>query len=157
MPFLSFLDILMKAFKEARVTVASEITPIDDSGLPLKNEDVEKTETQALAFLKIEDGTLSLSYFEKQGEATTNTDITVGDKSVSVFRRGAIESSFVFEEGKSHKSLYKIPPYEFESEITTKKIRNTLTENGGVITIFYDMTVGGDVRRVKMRIEVSIQ
>ena len=147
----------MKKFKEARVTVSSEITPLDTNGLPLEKEGVERTKTDASAFLKAEDGTLSFSYFEKQDEATTNTDIVICDKSISVIRRGAIESSFVFEEGKSHKSLYKIPPYEFEAEIVTKKIRNALNENGGAVTIFYDMTVGGDNRRVKMRIEVNIQ
>ena len=65
--------------------------------------------------------------------------------------------NFVFEDGKSHSSLYKIPPYEFETEIITKKIRNGITENGGALTIFYDMTIGNDRRGVKMRIEVCIQ
>ena len=86
----------MKKFKEARVTVSSEITPLDTNGLPLEKEGVERTKTDASAFLKAEDGTLSFSYFEKQDEATTNTDIVICDKSISVIRRGAIESSFVF-------------------------------------------------------------
>ena len=147
----------MKAFKEALVTVTSEITPLDNNGLPLVGEDCEKSSTTAPAFLKIEDGCFELSYCEEQNGERVNTDIVICDNYVSVRHSGAIESNFVFEDGKSHSSLYKIPPYEFETEIITNKIRNGITENGGTLTIFYDMTIGNDRRGVKMRIEVCIQ
>lgn len=140
----------MKTFKEVDVIVTSEITPLE------RSDGVEKTKTEARAFMKVCDQELTISYLEEQEGARINTDIEIKDGAVTVKRHGAIESEFVFESGKEHSSLYVIPPYRFDAKIKTKRIRNELTGNGGTMTIFYDMTVGGDARAVKMRIEVYI-
>ena len=107
-------------------------------------------------FMKAEDGLITISYLEESEGARVNTDVEINKDSVTVKRRGAIESEFLFKHGECHRSLYTVPPYKFDTEIKTKKIRNEITENGGVITVFYDMSIGNDNRRVKMRIEVYI-
>lgn len=144
----------MKMFKEVRIVITSEITPIDQSGIP--DGELEKTETNVGAFMKAEDGLITISYLEENEGARVNTDVEINKDSVTVKRRGAIESEFLFKHGECHRSLYTVPPYKFDTEIKTKKIRNEITENGGVITVFYDMSIGNDNRRVKMRIEVYI-
>ena len=144
----------MKMFKEVRIVITSEITPLDQSGIP--DGELEKTETNVGAFMKAEDGLITISYLEESEGARVNTDVEINKDSVTVKRRGAIESEFLFKHGECPRSLYTVPPYKFDTEIKTKKIRNEITENGGVITVFYDMSIGNDNRRVKMRIEVYI-
>jgi uncharacterized beta-barrel protein YwiB (DUF1934 family) len=146
----------MKMFKEIKLCVKSEITPIDRNGLPAVSEETEKTQTDVPAFLEIDGSSLKISYLEQKDEAKIYTDIDINQGTVTVKRSGAIESEFVFSEGNSQLSVYKIPPYSFDAKIETQKIRNTISENGGVATIFYTMTLGGDLRAVKMRIEVLL-
>ena len=59
----------------------------------------------------------------------------------------------LFREGYTDKSLYQVPPYSFDAVIYTKKIRSTLTKDGGRVDIFYRMTLGGAEKNVRMRIE----
>jgi uncharacterized beta-barrel protein YwiB (DUF1934 family) len=144
----------MKMFKEVSLTVSSEITPIDRDGLALDDAETEKTETKTSAFMKIDGNIISIYYLEEKEGAKVNTDIEISADAVRVLRRGAIESDFLFRVGEAHSSVYSIPPYSFDSEIKTKKIRNGIDVNGGAVTIFYDMSIGKDLRAVKMRIEV---
>ena len=74
-----------------------------------------------------------------------------GDR-VTVSRRGAIRSVLVFEEGKSYGSIYEIPPYKFDMNVTTKRMKCSLTESGGVIDILYEMNLGGASKRARMKI-----
>lgn len=146
----------MKIFKEVDVVVTSEITPLDKNGMRAEGEQTEKTKLTASAFMKLEGEDIALSYLEESEGQKINTDIEITNDTVKVKRQGALESNFVFCEGKSHSSIYKIPPYCFDVEIKTKRIRNEITKDGGVMTIFYDMMLGMDMRSVKMRIEVYI-
>ncbi len=145
----------MKAFKEVDVVVTSIIEPVDKNGFLIEGESSEKTVIKKEGFLKNEDGVLFLNYFEETDGIKVYTDIEIRDGIICVERKGGIESRFVFDENTPHKSVYKIPPYSFDAEIVTKKTRRELSfENGGELSIFYTMTVGGDIRRAKMRIEV---
>jgi uncharacterized beta-barrel protein YwiB (DUF1934 family) len=94
-----------------------------------------------------------ITYSEKLEGGEVFSDITVLSDSVRVVRRGAIESDMYFSEGESHKSLYKVVPYTFDVEITTTKIRNNLTRDGGYVQIFYKMRIGGADKAVRMKIE----
>ena len=66
-----------------------------------------------------------------------------------------LESSFLFEEGAVHTSLYKVPPYTFDAEIRTRKIRSALSEQGGTLELIYNMKIGGAVRATRMKIWIS--
>ena len=142
----------MKSFKEIDIIITSSLFPLDDAGLHISGE-CENTETRTAAYLKHEEGELTLSYLEENEGVKIYSDIIISGDTVTVKRHGGLESEFVFCEGKSHRSLYKIPPYSFECEIVTKKIRDEFSLSGGTLTIFYDMNVGGERRRVKMKIE----
>ena len=100
-------------------------------------------------------GLMRLSYEETSEGGPIKSDITIADGHVRVRRTGAIESDFMFAEGEVTKSLYKIPPYSFDTSITTKKIRNNLTRSGGKLTIIYDMNVGGADKNVRMTITLA--
>ena len=143
----------MAIIKEKRITVESVIEDIDSSGLA---EPGERCRNEYDAFFKITDTDLSLSYCEVNEGVRTVSDITVTDGVVTVSRRGGIESDFRFADGLTERSVYKMPPYEFDAEITTVKIRNNLTRVGGELSIFYNMTIGGATRRVRMHVRVPM-
>ena len=131
------------------ITVLSVIDELDDNGLTC---DSSKTEISCPAVLTADGGVTTLLYKTEENGQSTDTEITISDGSVRVIRRGAIESDFIFEENKSVRSLYKIPPYAFDAEIYTKKIRKSEKDGISEITIIYDMTVGEAKKSVRMKI-----
>lgn len=143
----------MKQFKEAKIIVISNIDPLDEHGSKIEGEG-EQTVISPDAFLKSENGALTVSYLEENEGVKTYTDIEIFEKRVIVKRHGGILSEFIFEEGVEHSSIYSIPPYSFDAQIVTRKIRNNISFEGGTLTVFYNMTVGRDARSVRMKIEV---
>lgn len=131
------------------VKIESLIEELDDSGMPLDSEE-SKTECECSVTEWGESFTASYTERSEGGEA--NSLISVNAECITVTRTGAIESTFVFREGERTSSLYKIPPYAFDAEIYTKKIRRSLSGTTGDITIFYEMSVGGAKKRVRMKI-----
>ena len=79
----------------------------------------------------------------------------VRPNAVRVVRHGALESELVFREGESTESVYAVGPYKFDATVKTRRIRNTITELGGTLTLYYDMNVGGAEKSVRMRITLS--
>ena len=141
----------MAFIKEKKLKVSSVIENLLPSGLV--DGEPEKTEISPDGFLKISDGEYNITYSELTEGGKVVSDIIITDKSVRVKRTGAIESDMLFVEGLTHKSLYGVPPYSFDTEIITKKIRNNMTRDGGRVDIFYNMKIGGAEKQVKMRIE----
>ena len=107
---------------------------------------------EAQGFLHCRDGLILLTYSEKGEGGEVYSEILVKDGGVRVKRKGAIESDLYFEEGCEHKSLYSVPPYKFDACVTTRRIRNTLTEDGGMLDLFYNMKIGGADKSARMRI-----
>ena len=138
--------------EERKFKISSYIENLDSSGIP--EGEVEKTEICPVGIFRAEGGSLLLSYTEKSEGGEIFSEIAVESGTVTVCRSGAIVSEMRFREGESHRSLYQIPPYSFDTVIYTKKIRNTLSENGGRLDIFYTMSIGGQDKNVRMKIEV---
>jgi len=141
----------MAIIKEKKLIISSVIENLLPSGLP--DGEPEKTEISPEGFLKISDSEYEITYSEMTEGGKVVSAINVTSDSVRVKRVGAVESDMLFREGLTHTSLYSIPPYSFDSEIYTRKIRNNLTRDGGRIDIFYNMKIGGAEKQVKMRIE----
>ena len=137
--------------KEKKLKISSVIENLSPSGLP--DAEPEKTEVSVDGFLKISEEGYEITYSEKTEGGKIVSVITVGEEGIRVKRVGAIESNMLFSEGLSHSSVYAMPPYSFDAVVTTKKIRNGLTRDGGRVDIFYDMLIGGAKKQVKMRIE----
>ncbi len=119
----------------------------------LVDGEAERTEITPDGFLKIGEDVTVITYTENTEGGRVATDITLTETSVTVTRRGAVVSDMVFSEGETHKSLYQVPPYSFDTEIYTKKIRNNMTRDGGRVDIFYTMKIGGAEKSVRMKIE----
>lgn len=134
---------------KVKLTVCSVIDELDDAGLVC---DSDKTEAICQAVLDACEGGEHLFYTLEENGQKTDTDIYIFADKTRVIRRGAIESDFLFEEKNSTKSLYKIPPYAFDAEIYTKRIRKSESCGVNELTVMYDMTVGEAKKSVKMKI-----
>lgn len=141
----------MAIIKEKKFKISSVIENLTPSGLV--DGEAECTEITPEGFLKITDDEFVITYSENTDSGRVVSDITLTEKTVTVTRRGGVVSDMVFSEGESHKSLYQVPPYSFDAEIFTKKIRNNMTRDGGRVDIFYTMKIGGADKSVRMKIE----
>ena len=141
----------MAQIKEKKIKIASVIENFCSDGFA--EGELERSESCSSGFLKISDNEYNLTCAEDTEGGRLVTDIVITEDTVRVKRVGAIESEMIFKEGMIHKSTYSIPPYSFDSEIMTKKIRNAMTSDGGRVDIFYNMKIGGAEKYVKMRIE----
>ncbi len=138
--------------QKKRISIETFIEELDEHGVA---ENSDRTEQTAECFIRQESDSIILSYSEKNEGGTVYSDITVSPGSVTVKRSGDIESEFVFSEGLLHTSTYRIPPYSFDAEVSTRKIRNNLTRCGGTLSLLYDLKVGGRVSRMRMKIRVD--
>ena len=143
----------MKSAKKAKIVITSTVEELSDSGLA---ESSEKTEVKALGLLSVDEGVITLSYKESTEGGEVFSEVISGGDTVRVSRKGALTSEFVFTEGTEHASLYSVGPYSFDASIKTRRIRGALTEDGGSLSLFYDMSVGGAKKSVKMKIEVAV-
>ncbi len=138
---------------EAEIKVLSVVDNLGDSGLP--EGESERVESVYSGFYhKTEDGIL-ITYTEGEGEGASLSEIKLSGTAVSVKRTGAIESELLFEEGAVHKSLYRVPPYTFDAEVRTRKIRTSLSDAGGSLELHYNMKIGGAEKSARMKIWIS--
>jgi uncharacterized beta-barrel protein YwiB (DUF1934 family) len=97
--------------------------------------------------------TVRFTEVQEGGEAHTNLYVT--DGGVRLVKTGAISSEMVFSEGKDFNTLYRVGPYSFDMVVRTKRIRNSLSEDGGELQLIYSMNVGGQEKNVRMKISAK--
>ena len=96
-----------------------------------------------------------ITYKENTDGGLCESEILVFSDSVSVKRRGAIISNLYFKEGETNASLYQIPPYSFDAEVTAKRVSIDLNSFGGKINLVYNMKIGGAEKSAIMRLWIS--
>ncbi len=139
--------------KEAEFIISSTIENLDASGLPIG--ECERTEGRYSGYFHVFGDEYLITYTEEAEGKRILSEIKYSASAVTVCRTGAIESRLVFTEGEAHASLYKIPPYTFDAEVRTRRIREALNENGGSLELHYNMKIGGADKSVRMKIWIS--
>ena len=139
----------MAFVKEGTFFVRSRIDNLDESGLV---EEGEELAVESRGFLRASEDELLLTYTEGEGENKVFCQVAVRGDAVCVNRRGATDSVMHLEVGKKHTSIYKVPPYSFDMEVEARKIRNSMTLQGGRLDLFYDMCIGGQKKRVRLSV-----
>lgn len=130
------------------VKVVSEIENSDNG-----QREVERSESRAEGFLHIYDsGEMLVTYAESTDGGRVDTEISVKGKTVTVSRKGAIESKMVFAEGETNTSLYSIPPYRFDAEVTAQRVAAQVLGDKARIELNYTMRIGGAERLAAMKI-----
>ena len=137
----------MAFIKEGRFSVRSRIEDLDENGLAT---DAEELCSESAGFLRVAEDEMLLTYTEGEGEAKVFSQVLIRGETVTVNRRGASESSMVLKIGEKQTSIYKVPPYAFDMEVEAKRIRNSMTLQGGRLDLFYLMTIGGQARKVRL-------
>lgn len=135
---------------KVKIKIESTIENLDSAGLV--DGDAEKALTEAYGTYRYGEGEAFLNFTEENEGGKIHTEITCLGNSVTVRRDGAIESRMHFSEGETHRSLYVIPPYQFESTVTAKRVRVNLNSDGGEIDLVYGMTIGGADKNARMKI-----
>ena len=140
----------MTKITEVKIKIESAIENLDSAGLP--EGDIERAATEAEGYLRYSDGEAVLTYCEESEGGRAESEIICRGAGVTVKRRGAIESELYFEEGKSHSSLYSVPPYKFDATVTARRVRVDLGADGGKIDLLYNMKIGGAEKSTRMKI-----
>ena len=140
--------------KLAKITVHSVIENLDDHGTMV--DEPEISITTVTGSIKDDDGILHLAYTEDTEGGSVQCYIAVyPDGKVSLSRRGAIVSDILFGEGEECHTIYSIPPYKFDMTVKTRRVRNDLCADGGILRLLYSMNVGGQEKTVRMKITVA--
>lgn len=99
------------------------------------------------------DGTLEdtadgwvLFYEQTEHSERTHTTILVGAQRVVLRRSGTLKSEMVFEEGKTHASVYVLPYGALTLAISTDTVHKKLSERGGLLEIRYRVAMDGRVQ-----------
>lgn len=138
---------------DAEINIHSVIDNLDDNGLPEGEPEINIITVHGT--YKTDGVCRELYYTEENEGGKTQCTLVVGDDGVITLTRcGAIESVMSFKEGASTDTVYKIPPYSFDMTISTARIRNSLREHGGELQLIYAMTVGGQSKKVRMKLSV---
>ena len=135
------------------IKIESIIDNLDDSGLA--DGESEKNITTVDGIYHYDGSGARISYKEENESGRSESEILVFSDAVKVSRHGAIESVLFFKEGETHSSIYRIPPYRFEAEVSAKRVTIELCPTGGRINLVYNMKIGGAEKSAIMRIWIS--
>ena len=132
------------------ITVNSVIDNLTDAGLPDGEPEINIFTTDGS--LEASDGTYRICFFETEEGQTSHSVLTVNEKKAHLKKSGAIESEMSFVPGESSKTVYRVGPYAFDMLTEARKIRSSLTPDGGEVQIIYSMNIGGQAKSVRMKI-----
>ena len=123
--------------------MAKEVTIFIKGMQNYEGQDADGLELVTEGKLEEAEGGLCLSYQESEltGMVGTTTIFHVQPEKITLVRVGPVSSEMVFEQGKRHMSLYSTPYGSMEIGVVAKKLRSTLTMDGGNIDIDYDIEI----------------
>ena len=146
----------MTEFKKAEITVRSVIDEISSDGFPTGEPEINIITAEG--DIEYGEGTTTLKYLEKSEGGEVVCQLTlINSGRISLVRKGAVECRLDFEEGKTVKTLYSVPPYSFDMTVTAKKVSFEAGADGGDIRLVYFMNIGGRDAKVNMKIAFRIK
>ena len=107
---------------------------------------------------KTSDGYL-LRYEETDGDGkvTTATRLALVPDCVILTRMGEVTSEMVFAEGKEHTSFYAVPYGTLPVAVKAESVKWKLGEDGGMLALRYDITIGCQKGKCALRIRVRME
>ncbi len=139
--------------KKIKLNIESYIDNLDEHGLSDGEPEINRASHPGT--MRISDGEVALTYKENTEGDPVTCSVTAKAGTVTVRRNGAVVSTMVFDEREIYKTVYCVPPYKFDMEIKTKRVKNSLSESGGTLEILYEMDIGGAKKETRMKITVS--
>ena len=124
-------------------------------------DDSEKLDIFTEGTLTYSDGRISVSYNETEltgmeGTTTTITFMTDEPGIITMLRTGSVYTALTLEEGNRHICVYKAQGVPFELYTNAKRIRNSVTEDGGTLELIYTVeTSGADTQFNHLKVEIT--
>ncbi len=131
------------------LTTVTMLTPLSPSGEPLAEE--RETVRTAAVGCYTEDTGEQLICFTAEGN---ENEIRVTKDGATVKSRGGVVSEMHFAFGKTHESIYRVPPFSFPLAVTLLHMDSTLSCRGGSLRLSYRMSLGGDERAVAFSLSI---
>lgn len=123
-------------------------------------EENEKIEVVSPGIFQILENGFKIIYDETElsGMEGTTTMITILENEVILEREGSTNTKMTFNEAESTVSLYDTPYGMLELAILTNKVNININENGGELSIDYDMAVAGqNPLKTSLSLNVKLQ
>ena len=123
-------------------------------------EETEETRLVTDGILRVTDDALELSYAESEltGLVGTTTTFRIEPEKVTLQRSGKVQSKMVFTVGEEDQSLYDMGFGALMITIRTDRIESDLTENGGKLTVAYDISIEEEVTgSIEYQIDVRLK
>ena len=117
--------------------------------MPMPEVESEKIEFYTEGELTLtRDGKYCLSYDESKltgmEGSVTSVNFQLDDRGlVTLMRNGTFRMVMVFENGKRHICTYQTPYMPIELCVVTKKLENSLSEDGGTLRVEYSIETNG--------------
>ena len=107
------------------------------------DQDPEVIELVTEGVLQQHDGGWDLSYEESDltGLLGVTTTFRIEPGKIVLTRTGKLDSQMVFQEGKSHDSLYRMDFGALMITVRGKTVAYDLTEEGGVVDLVYSIEI----------------
>ncbi|MBQ7356910.1 MAG: DUF1934 domain-containing protein [Clostridia bacterium] len=139
--------------KEAKIKIESVIQNLDAVGLA--DGDPERSSNEGVGYYHFDEEKILITYSEQTEGGRLTSEVLVTGGAVRVRRSGAIESDMEIREGVTDHSVYSIPPYKFDMEISGRRVRLRLDCDGGEIDLSYSMKIGGAEKSARMKIWIQ--
>ena len=140
----------------------SILNSVEDA-LP-ENDEVEAEVFFTEAVMDISStGIFTIRYEESElsgMEGTTTELIFTKDEPtlVTLRRTGTVRCALVMEEHRQHSGVYETPVMPLDLTVITHSLRNTVTEDGGILDAYYSLRFGTiTTTRTRLRVEVTVR
>ncbi len=131
--------------KKIYITVYSAHTEVEPSG---EIGEPDTMEMSVEGILTLENGKYEIKYEESdltgmEGSETSISFYAGEPELITLTRYGNVETAMTFEAGKRHTSVYSTEAFSFEVCIKTNRVKNCISENGGIMELDYGLEFRG--------------
>lgn len=144
----------MAITKTVKIKIRSYMESLDEQGESAGEAEV--VEESFEGELLCECDSVTVKYREATEGGPVSCAMIHSAAGLTVRRQGAISAVLEFGTGKVCRTVYEVAPYKFDVTVTTRAYRSSLSAFGGTVDILYYMDIGRELRRTRMKIEVTL-
>ncbi len=110
-------------------------------------DDRESSKLKAMGQFEIVDGIKTISYTEPDSEMGKSETVirVINDNFIEMTRKGAYETVFLIEEGKTHSCVYKTPFGEMAMDIVASRVNAQIPDVSGKILLCYNLESNSEI------------
>lgn len=146
--------------KEITLKLISERYEINAQTNPGAPVEPERLELVTDAVFSEKNGRIEIKYSESELSGLGDTETLLiferdQTDALTMIRRGTVEVTMVFSTGLRHLCVYKTQILPIEIVVTTKSLKNRLTEDGSLELDYTSELSGVSLARTMIRIEIK--